>query len=277
MPYMKQGSNFLYDDTTGEIVGVKDPNGTDRYFASSTFNDKGVRQRGRSFILEQWAVPVGIAQTGSIGNNGALTLGGSGFQVTYSGGIWLYFPANAISAGSAAGFYWTVMSSATAGTIYNTTLGDTVPYVPTRNIAFVTTGPGAYTGHTSKVSLATVTVPGGSMGLNGGLLVDVLASCMNSGTTKTFGITLGGSSIYSRSIGASTVMREIASVRNMNSQAVNLVNTAQVSVGVHTTSGAAVRRTVNTAADSNVVIEGTLATATDYLILEGATIEVLPR
>ncbi len=33
MPCMKSGSPLLYDDTTGDIVGVKDPDGSERFFA----------------------------------------------------------------------------------------------------------------------------------------------------------------------------------------------------------------------------------------------------
>jgi hypothetical protein len=33
MPYMKIGSQFLYDNASGDIVGVKDPDGSELYFA----------------------------------------------------------------------------------------------------------------------------------------------------------------------------------------------------------------------------------------------------
>lgn len=34
MPFMKPGSPLLFDDTTGDIVGVKDPDGSERFFTS---------------------------------------------------------------------------------------------------------------------------------------------------------------------------------------------------------------------------------------------------
>jgi hypothetical protein len=32
MPYLKQGTNFLYDNTTNDIVGVRDADGGENYF-----------------------------------------------------------------------------------------------------------------------------------------------------------------------------------------------------------------------------------------------------
>lgn len=70
-------------------------------------------------LLKIGNYPVGMPNNGSIGANGAVTFTGTGLVDTYSGGIWLYYPAGALYAGSLAGFYWTVMTSATVGTVYN--------------------------------------------------------------------------------------------------------------------------------------------------------------
>lgn len=34
MPFMKQGQPWLYDESSGDIVGVKDPDGSERFFLS---------------------------------------------------------------------------------------------------------------------------------------------------------------------------------------------------------------------------------------------------
>ena len=34
MPFMKQGQPWLYDETTGDVIGVKDPDGSERFFLS---------------------------------------------------------------------------------------------------------------------------------------------------------------------------------------------------------------------------------------------------
>ncbi len=279
MAYMKQGSNFLYDDTTGEVVGIKDLNGVDRFFANSEMNNQGLLQRGRPYIIAQRSIPVGIAPTGSIGNNGALTLG-TALQVTHSNGIWLYFPASAISAGSAAGFYWTIMSSTTAGVIYQSTWNGT-PYIPASNVPYVTTGPGAYTGVTTAVTLATVALAGGTMGKNGGLRTDYMVSTPGTANTKSFALALGAGTIHTRTVATlgSGVYgaRDVVVVRNQGNQAVNAVFNAQAGVGTSTSSGVVVRRTVDTSANQDITVVATMATATDYMILEALTIEVMPR
>lgn len=109
------------------------------------------------FVLAKWTVPIVHASSGSMGNNGALT-GHTAFPRTNSGGVYLYLPANAIAAGSAAGLYWAKFSSTTAATVYNAVYTTGIPLVGT-DTAFVTTGPGAYTGDTATEVGVTIAVP----------------------------------------------------------------------------------------------------------------------
>lgn len=41
MAKMKPGSPFLYDETTGDIVGVKDADGGDAYFTTAVLDSTG--------------------------------------------------------------------------------------------------------------------------------------------------------------------------------------------------------------------------------------------
>lgn len=99
--------------------------------------------------------PVGIANSGSIGANGALTLGNpiySSFVPTE--GVWLYFPAEAVYSGSPAGFYWTKFSTDSLGTVYaNYTASATGTGAPPAVLTPLsgTTG-AAYTGWTGSSS-----------------------------------------------------------------------------------------------------------------------------
>jgi hypothetical protein len=89
--------------------------------------------------------------------NGAVTLG-TALDATYSTGIWLYYPAGAVYSGSVAGFYWTVMSSTTVGTVYmNTYVPGTSTFdAPASPTAVVAAGPGAFTGVTAAVTMFSV-------------------------------------------------------------------------------------------------------------------------
>jgi hypothetical protein len=125
------------------------------------------------YALAQWAIPVGVAPSGTMANNGAVTFG-TAFLTTYSGGIWLWYPAGAVAAGvpAAAGYLWTVMSSTTVGTVYNSTF--TGLAIPTLGVqtAFVTTGPGAFTGAVTAQAAIAVQVPANAVGLSGAIIFD---------------------------------------------------------------------------------------------------------
>lgn len=130
---------------------------------------------GDKFCLMSGGIICGTPSSGSIGDNGALTLTTALLQ-TFSQGLYLYFPANAIAAGVAAGSYWTVMSSTTAGTIYNNTYIGGKPVAPVSPTAFSTTGPGAYTQTTAaSITNVSMTLPGGIIGLEGYAAVGLVA------------------------------------------------------------------------------------------------------
>lgn len=61
--------------------------------------------------------PAGVAPSGTVGANGALTLT-SGIYIDFITHMWLWFPAGAVYAASLAGFYWTTFSTDTQGLVY---------------------------------------------------------------------------------------------------------------------------------------------------------------
>lgn len=75
-------------------------------------------------VVYQSKAAIGLPSSGTIGNNGALTLSGNQISTTFSSGAWFHFPANAVYSGSPAGFYWTRMSSSTAGVVYSNYTSD---------------------------------------------------------------------------------------------------------------------------------------------------------
>jgi hypothetical protein len=226
----------------------------------------------------QWhtGIPMILPSSGSIGNNGALT-GITALPLTYSNGCYMYFPANAISTGSTAGMYYVVMSSTTAGTIYNNTYtAGATPTIPATPTPFVTTGPGAYTQTTAAaITLLSLTIPGGSMGPNG----SVEATCMwsNSGTTnnKTMSVLLGTTAINQ------VVQATAANISaQWSSDAYNRgVQNAQIfgpltQVGYGVSTSASVAGSVDTSQNQAWNYQGNLATATDFIILDAANVAI---
>lgn len=222
---------------------------------------------GMSGDLAVSGVSVGIAPTGSMGNNGAVTLG-TALDRIYTEGLWLFYPAGAVAAGvpASASFLWTVMSSTTVGTVFNSTYTTGVPTVGTTT-AFVTTGPGAFTGATSEQGV-TLPLAAGVMGAMGSAEFEASWRNNNSVGAKTARLRWSGSAgtvIFSNAPTTLTQLDIRASVFNSTTGAqtykiffVNSNNT------VLSTNG-------NTAIDTTAATSGFLsmqtATATDWMIM----------
>lgn len=230
----------------------------------------GVLKLGASGMM------TGNAPTGTIGDNGALTLG-TALSVIYAN-CYLHFPANAISAGSAAGLYYVVMSSTTVGTIYNNlyTSGDpTAPAVPT---PFVTTGPGAYTGATTEITLRSYTIPAGLMRANSAIRNAWRGGWNNSAGSKTQRVKLGATATYLLA-GTTTVGNAIMQIMQNRGQLAKQVEITDDNAGGvpwrTASTGAMSITTINTANATTVSFTGTMAVATDYILCEAFQCEVL--
>lgn len=226
------------------------------------------------YFFAKSAIPFIKASSGSMGNNGALT-GLTALPTTYAGAyIWL--PANAIQAGSSAGWYWFVGSSTTAGTVYNSTYTSGIPTAGTTT-AFATTGPGAFTGDTGAVTGPQYTLTGGVMGPSGLWRAYEKWSATSNANAKTKVTNFGGSALTaSISLASSASWQDIQVVQNRGSQSSQVVSANSASVtGVGGTGSALIYRTIDTSANITIarVMTGSGA-ATDNIILESFADEV---
>lgn len=229
-------------------------------------------------ILAQSGVPIGIAPSGTMGANGAVTLG-TALNVTYSGGLWLYLPAGAAYAGSIAGFYWTVMSSTTVGTVYGDTYtpGTNSPNIPASPTPIVDAGPGAFTGLTTEITAVSVLLPGGSLGKNGQLVVETYTQSTNSAGNKISTTKLGGVSLESRYNTTDTSPSQRITYMNRGSEARQTKNRAASTIGFMPPGVAAVDTTVDTSVDQTLTFTLQKPTAaTDWQILAAYHVEVRP-
>jgi hypothetical protein len=236
----------------------------------------GIYGGSGSQILLHSAVPIGIAPSGTMANNGAVTLG-TALDITYSGGLYLYLPASAISAGSAAGFYYCVMSSTTVGTVYNNTYTSGQPTIPASPTAFATTGPGAYTGDTSARDTFNMTVPGNLLGSNGGLRITFGGNNNNSAGNKNYTAKYGGTTFFQNTSTTNTSFNAQFSIYN---RGVTNVQTAPAGINSGQSYGAGSAApqpgAINTTADQTVTLQVSHGTATDWVIAQAILIEFLP-
>lgn len=218
------------------------------------------------------AVPMVLPSSGSMANNGAITLT-TALAVTYGNGAWMYLPASAIATGSAAGWYWVVMSSTTVGVVYNNTYtagGSLKP--PTTLVPFVTTGPGAYTQVTTAVNAASVTVVPNSMGANGQLNYDATFSNNNTAGAKSFAALFGGTSFWTGSETTTTLYAVKGGIANRGLTNSNCSLIAATTGGTGGATQAQVAGAVDTTASQTFAISMTLAVATDYMVLEAVKV-----
>ncbi len=264
MTYKQYNSSFLSDVNTGDITGVLGTQGQVQYFPR---------------ILGSSGIPVIVANTGTIATNGTVTLG-TALPTTYAAAF-VYFPASAVSGDSTGGIYYVVFSSTTVGVVYAGKYGVAngvgsvafSPVIPSGTLTAVTGSNSSFTGSTTETTLINVSLPAGDVGNNGQIVVTSNWACNNSAGAKTGTVYLGGTAVgtassYTTSTGGSSMN----SIRN---RGVLNVQTSQLIGGA--AAGASVYTAIDTSIDKSITITGDLATATDHIILEGFTIELLPK
>lgn len=223
--------------------------------------------------LHQSAFPIGIAPTGAVGENGALTLG-TALPATYNDGIFLHFPAGAVQADSPAGFYFCTMTSGTEGTVFGDiyTPGTAAPTLPAAPAAIVDPGPGAYVGETAAVAAVSITLPGGLLGPNGRARFDLLGAHTDSAGDKTYSVHFGGEAIVAATGSTSQSLSIPGFLLANRGRADRQVAAGDPAGG--TSAVAPLETAIDTAADVVIEIKLQRAAATDSMVLDRAGIVV---
>lgn len=223
-------------------------------------------------IVAQSAIPMILAPTGSMGNNGAITLG-TALGATYSDGCYMRLPANAIVAGSAAGIYYVVMSSTTVGVVYNNLYTGGTPIIPAAPTAFVTTGPGAYAQViNTEFAMVTATIPANALGPNGEVQVDYIDYNNNTAGTKGVLVYLGASQFNAQFNTTTTAGGALTRIRNAGKT--NKQRGYQGYVGDPFVGGSAYRSSIDTTAAAAVTIKVSSTVATDWVLIEGFSVKL---
>lgn len=226
--------------------------------------------------IGQNGIGIGIASTGTMGANGALTLGTALATGAYSAGLFLFFPAGAVYSGSLANFYFVKMSSTTVGTVYNNVYVavNGAPTIPATLVNVSDAGPGAYTGVTTIQTVLQLAVPANVMGPNGALQTEVLFSYTNSAGTKTLTGTLVGqpTGVFTFLSAAVTTTATLYQIKTILNRGVTGIQTGAPAgsgavIGANAASMTGVTA-IDTVQPSTISVVMTLNTATDNCILE---------
>lgn len=221
------------------------------------------------------AIPFIIAPTGTMANNGAITLG-SALPTTYVN-AYINLPASAIQAGSGAGWYFVQMSSTTLGTVFNNTYVSGIPTIPVP-VGFVTTGPGAYTGVTGNVVGPQISIPAGALGPNGVLRLSQLNSVIPNTNSKVLSATIAGTTMWATTLNSAGQFgnASIATLMNRGVQNSNVVLSTSNPTGVGIAASGNQFTSFNFSSAQTVSLNLVLSVATDFIVLESYLVEVIP-
>ena len=129
------------------------------------------------------------------------------------------------------------------------------------------------TGNTNKNPLATIQIPAGLLGINGGLRVTAYWSYTNSANTKTLTADFGGSSVIN--VARTTFATDFWMFEIMNRGAVNSQVKPISPFPYGSSANAFQTMAVDTSQAQSLVLSAQLANSGETITLEGYTVEVL--
>lgn len=127
----------------------------------------------------------------------------------------------------------------------------------------------------TKITLATVPVPGGAMGPNGALRISTKFGHTNSANIKGLFVDLGGSTFWTQTSTASNQYNTFTTIENRGDASAQIGGGSYLS-GLGGTSVAHETGAINTNVSSNLTIAVQPSVANEWVRLEVRRIEVLP-
>ena len=227
-------------------------------------------------IAAQTAIPSILLPNSTVATNGIITIG-TALPTTYAN-FWGFLPAGAV-VGGAAGLYFMKATSPTSAQVYTNYVDASVtaftPYIPSGALVNAVGSNSAYTQTTaSNFTLANVTITGGSMGLNGTLRISSGYGLNSSAGARGNVINLSGSQVGGASV--NNVAAEFTNVVIRNRQLLNSQHTIASNLALVYAAPSTTFTAIDTSINQPLTFTGQLATATDYIVLEGFTVEILP-
>ena len=210
----------------------------------------------KPYIIATSGVPLIVIGSGTVNSSGEFTLT-TALPTTPQGIVNVYIYAGV---GLAAGLYPATFTSTTQCQL----------------VGFPATTAGAYAGGTTAVSLATIKIPGGTLGPNGKFRVEIIYTGTTNANQKNVSILYAGSSILSSifwSTYTAITARLFAEFFNKGFESVNAhipsLAYGQVSLAPAYTS-------IDTSKTQNLTFNCNVATATDSIMIEHYVVTVYP-
>jgi len=259
MAFLKQGSQFLYDNTSGDIVGVRDNDGGDQYWlmgqyqpayykAAPQFSIAAPASTFTSLTYEADSAKVRLVSAGVHG----IVAGSVGHSVyvTWAGGTGVN------------GFYSIFDQSDTKKLTIN------LPHVAglgTPTVSLVN----------SDIIIVTQTIPAGTMNIGMTMELDLLVSCTGSANNKTVKANLGSAAWYAQTI-ASSIESLCVEKKACVLSSGDVLTNALAAPGHGTSTGAnqILSPSGGISAAQNLTIVGSIANAGEFLRLEAWSLKI---
>lgn len=136
------------------------------------------------------------------------------------------------------------------------------------------------TGTVTETAMATVTIPAGAMGLNGGLQIRSVWTVTNSANNKSLRARLGGmagTQFLAAGVTTVVVASDQRTIRNRNSAASQITSyTSTSTTSLGNSSNSATTGTVDTSAAQDLVFTGQLTNTGETITLESYEVWLLP-
>ena len=235
---------------------------------------RGVSLKRGEVVVYESGIPFIVLSSGSVSAVGAIS-GITALPIAYAH-AYCWFPANALATTIAAGWHYCTFSTTTAGTAYLNTYTSGVPTVPASPTA-VTDGKGAFTGVTGEIFGPTVPIGAGAMGVNGCIAFHFITRWNATAGSRTTQVRFSGNAgtIFVTSALTNQGGEEWrGSIRNRGSESVQIGKAIYVDVGQTLRTAAPVAGAIDTTVATTLVISLNKAVATDYVVMEGASVGV---
>src|SRR5574343_250005 len=229
------------------------------------------------------AIPFILQSSGSVGANGALTLTTgindntiSGTQLCYDS-CYMYFIAGALYSGSVAGWYYTEMSTATLGTVYDNKYVSGIPALPSTKTPIVSASIGAYTQSTSSIDSVVIQLGKCLFGRNGFATCTPAFIYPSSANGKSMQVMLNDTLVHNKTRTTSTISTPLIDIRSRGTvpkQITTTSDSATYSLGASNTTYAS---SIDTTENVRLTVRMSIAVATDYIILDSISINGVPQ
>ena len=125
-------------------------------------------------------------------------------------------------------------------------------------------------------TLATLTLPANILGISGRFETTVEQQSFGSANAKTVTYAFGGTTYYTFPNTTNTITVCMSGMRNKNSTNVQQATCVSTSTGMSATTGALITAAIDTTANVNIDLKGTVAAANEYICIEHASLLVYP-